>query len=53
MHVVFEVRDKQRQTIEIEIPDDRTSRLSEPRIELAKPARVPVPRHVPAIEERT
>ncbi len=47
------MRDKVRQTIEIEIPDDRTSRLSEPRIELAKPARVPVPRPVPAIEERT
>ncbi len=47
------MRDKRRQTIEIEIPDDRTSRLSEPRIELAKPARVPVPRPAPAMEERT
>ena len=47
------MRDKRRQTIEIEIPDDRTSRLSDPRIKLAKPARVPVPRPAPAMEERT
>ncbi len=47
------MRDKRRQTIEIEIPDDRTSRLYDHRIELAKPARVPVPRPAPAMEERT
>ena len=47
------MRDKVQQTIEIEIPDDRTSSLFEPLFELVKPARVPVPRPAPAREERT
>ncbi len=47
------MRDKRRQTIEIEIPDDRTSLLFDSLIELVKPARVPVPRPAPAPEERT
>ncbi len=47
------MRDKRRQTIEIEIPDDRTSRLFDAQIELAKPARVPLPRPAPAMQERT
>ncbi len=47
------MRDKVKQTIEIEIPDDRTSLLFGPLIELVKPARIPVPRPAPALEERT
>ena len=47
------MRDRQPQTIEIEIPDDRTSWLIDPIFELVKPARVPVPRPAPAPEERT
>ena len=47
------MRDKRSLTIEVEIPDDRTSLLMEPLFELVKPARVPVPRLAPAPEERT
>ena len=47
------MRDKKRQTIEIEIPDDRTSMLAEPTIKLVKPVRVRLPRPAPARSERT
>ncbi len=47
------MRDKKAQTIEIEVPDDRTSMLLEREFELVKPVLAPVPRLAPVAEERT
>jgi len=47
------MRDKKRQKIDIEIPDDRTSLLFDPLFEFVKPAHIIVPRPAPAAPERT
>jgi len=47
------MRDKKAQTIEIEVPDDRTSLLFDQVFELVKPVLAPLPRLAPIAEERT
>lgn len=50
------MRDKQQETIEVEIPDDRTSQLFDELddlIELVKPARAPLAPPAPVVMERT